>query len=270
MNEYRTFDMTLMEHRFWLQIMGDHARFLFFSLAPNEVEFLQRSQDFIAGYDQLLDLVDKASNSEELAPISEQALQLNRQFRDFLLLLLTLTLSTGIRIKLTSSFINDMLNELEEFSLVLHSFNSNNSDLYHPLHYHLVWLKDAVGHAATVSANLDLVEKDYIDKCNYYELQFTDLYLKASMMNGYLRTQLNNFPSLGRLNKQVEIIISSFKDFLEDLREKRINSQTLGSLSPLMADHMAREGYYYLWKLSMTSGLSKRLDWDPASPRIEG
>jgi hypothetical protein len=270
MDGNRTFDITLMEHRFWLQIMGDHARFIFFSLAPNEVEYLQRAQDFIIGFDQLLDKANNAANAEELDLITKQAFQLTMQLGEFKLLLLSLTLSSDIKIHLTSSFINDMLNELEEYITVLHSLNQNNPMLYHPLHYHLLWLIDGVGHAASVTANLDLIEKDKIDKSNYYELQFTDLLLKATMMNGYLRTQLDTFPSLSRLNKQVEIITTSFKDFLEELRDERMNGQVLGTLFPLMADHMAREECYYLWKLTQTAGLSKKPDCDPARPRIEG
>jgi hypothetical protein len=270
MDGIRTFDITLKEHQFWLQIMGDHARFIFLSLAPNEVEYLQRSQDFIVYYDQLLDQANKVTDIEKLALIGKQAFQLSMQLRDFMLLLLSLTLSSDIKIHLTSSFLNDMINELEEYITILHSLDSNSSIIYHPMHYHLLWLADAIGHATYISANLDFVEKDMIDKSNYYELQFTDLHVKAVMMNGYLRTQLDNFPSLNRLNKQVETIINSFKDFLEELRDKRINGQLLGTLFPLMADHMAREACYYLWKLSQTAGLTMRPGCNPASPRIEG
>lgn len=270
MDEFRTLDITLMEHRFWLQIMGDHARFIFFSLAANEVEYLQRSQDFIIGFDQLLEQVNNSTNTEEFDLITKQAFQLTMQLREFKLILLSLTLISDIKIHLTSSFINDMLIELEEYITVLQTLSNNNPVLYHPLHYHLLWLTDAIGHAASVSANLDLVEKDIIDKSNYYELQFTDLLIKATMMNGYLRTKLDNFSSLSRLNKQVEIIITSFKDFLGELRDERLNGHVLGTLFPLMADHMAREECYYLWKLTQTAGLTKKPDCNPASPRIEG
>ena len=270
MDEFRTFDITLMEHRFWLQIMGDHARFIFFSLAPNEVEYLQRAQDFIIGFDQLLDQANNTESTEALDLVSKQAFQLTMQLREFKLLLLSLTLSSDIKIHLTSSFINDMLNELDEYITILHSLNSNHPVLYHPLHYHLLWLPDAIGHAASVSSNIDFIEKDILDKSNYYELQFTDLYIKATMMNGYLRTQLDNFPSLSRLNKQVEVIITSFKTFLEELRDERMNGHILGTLFPLMADHMSREECYYLWKLTQTAGLTRKPDCNPGSPRIEG
>ena len=270
MDEFRTFDITLMEHRFWLQIMGDHARFIFFSLAPNEVEYLQRAQDFIIGFDQLLDQANNTESTEALDLVTKQAFQLTMQLREFKLLLLSLTLSSDIKIHLTSSFINDMLNELDEYITILHSLNSNHPVLYHPLHYHLLWLPDAIGHAASVSSNIDFIEKDILDKSNYYELQFTDLYIKATMMNGYLRTQLDNFPSLSRLNKQVEVIITSFKTFLEELRDERMNGHILGTLFPLMADHMSREECYYLWKLTQTAGLTRKPDCNPGSPRIEG
>lgn len=269
MDESRTFDAALIEYKFWLQIMGDHARFIFFSLAPSEVEYLQRSQDFIIGFDQLLDQVNNLANTEDLNLITKQTYSLTLQLREFKLFILSQTLHSDIKIHLSSSFINDMLNELEEFLTVLQTINANSLVLHHPLHYHILWLTDAVGHAASISATIDFIEKNIIDKSNYYELQFTDLLLKATMMNGYLRTQLNSFPSLSRLNKQVEIVITSFKDFLEELRDERVNGQILGTLFPLMADHMAREECYYLWKLSQTAGLIKKPDCDPARPRIE-
>lgn len=264
------FDTALTENRFWLQIMGDHSRFIFFSLAPNEVEYLQRAQDFIISFDDLLEQVNNTSNTNELEIITDKAYELTLQLRAFKLLLLSQTLNSDIKIHLTSTFINDMINELEEYLTVLSLLQSKESILFHPIHYHLLWLADAVGHAASVSSNLDLIEKDKIYKSNFFETQFTDLLLKATMINGYLRTQLDNFPALNRLNKQVENIVTSFKDFLVEIRDQRINGQILGTLFPLMADHMAREECYYLWKLSQTAGLAKRPDCDPVSPRIEG
>ena len=38
MNNNDFYQSGLFEHRFWLQIMGDHARFIFYSLAPSETK----------------------------------------------------------------------------------------------------------------------------------------------------------------------------------------------------------------------------------------
>lgn len=261
-------DANLTEHRFWLQIMGDHARFIFLSLAPKETEYLQRSQDFIISYDQLLAQTRKQLATAELGLLNRQAYQLTQQFREFKVLLLALTLRSDIIIQLPSTFINDMLNELEEYMTVLNLLMKGKSILFHPIHYHLLWLTDAIGHAASLAANLDPIEKDLIDKSCNFEMNFTDLHLKAIIMQGYLRTQIPDFPSLNRLNEQADQIIRQFQEFLEKLRDQRIDGRVLGTLSPLMADHMAREECYYLWKLSQTAGLLRRQDCDPGRQRI--
>ena len=269
MEEHYDIDTALMEHRFWLQIMGDHARFIFFSLTPNEVEYIQRSQDFIISYDQLLEQSQRQLTLKELDVLNRQAYQLTQQFREFLLLLLALTLGSGIKVHLSSTFFNDMLNELEEYMVVLNALMNNTPILFHPIHYHLLWLPDAIGHAASVAANLDLIERDLIDKSNYFVMNFSDLSLKATIMNGYLRTKLPNFPALARLNDQADQMIQQFKEFLEYLRDHRSDGRVLGTLFPLMADHMAREECYYLWKLTLTAGLLKRPDCDPTRQRLE-
>lgn len=258
-----------MEHRFWLQIMGDHARFIFFSLAPNEIEYLQRAQDFMAGFDQLLEQSRLQLLSPELSVLNNRAYQLTCQFREFKLLLLALSLTSDIKIHLSSTLFNDMLNELDEYLYMISIFMGGQPVTFHTLHYHMLWLNDAVGHAASVSSNLDLIERDLIDKCVCFETQFADLSFKSITMNGYLRTQLDRFPALDRLNERVNEVMNLFKEFLESIRDQRMDGRILGTLFPLMADHMAREECYYLWKISQDAGLIKRPDCDPARPRLE-
>ena len=141
--------------------------------------------------------------------------------------------------------------------------------LQHPLHYHMLWLADAVGHAASILAGLDFIEKDLIKTSNSFELQFEDLDAKSRMMNGYQRTGLNNFAALERLNEQAWTVMNDFMNFLENIRDQRMDAKILGSLMPLMADHMFREECYYLLKLSQSTDNIRKPDCDPASPRLE-
>lgn len=261
-------DTALFEHRFWLQIMGDHTRFIFYSLAPTEVEEIQKVNRFMDVYDQLLDKSRQQLTTIELYELNKRAEEVTYEFRDFKLHLLALTLSKGIKVHLSSSFFNHMMNELEEYILVINAFNASRKPLYHPIHYHLRWLSDAVGHAAGVSANLDEIEKDIITISNGYEKIFTDLYMKSVQLSEYLRTEMNDFPSMDRLNEQVVMTMTAFKEFLEDIRDQRMVNKLLGTLLPLMADHMAREECYYLLKLSLVAGTVKP-NCDPAKPRIE-
>lgn len=259
----------LFENRFWLQIMGDHARFIFFSLAPTESEYLVTSQEFIILFDQLLDQSHKHLSETELNGLYRKAYEATYRLREFKLELLTMSLTSDFKSHLTSSFYNGMLNELEEYLFILNSLMTGHSPLLHPLHYHMLWLADAAEHAASLTATLDNIEKKQINQSNQYEIEFQDLYLKALTMNGFLRTQLLEFPSLDKYNEQAKNMIADFMEYLENLRDQRLDIKILGSLMPLMADHMAREECYYMWKLYQTTNNIKKPECDPTRPRVE-
>lgn len=262
-------DTALFEHRFWLQIMGDHARFIFFSLAPTESEYLLTAQEFILLFDQLLTKSHQHLSETELHGINRKAYEATYRLREFKLELLTMSLTSDLKSHLTTSFYNGMLNELEEYLFILNSLMTGHNPLLHPLHYHMLWLVDAAHHAATLSATLDTIEKKQIDQSNQFEKQFHDLYLKSLTMNGYLRTKLIDFPSLDKLNEQAGNLIIDFMENLEYLRDQRLDMKLLGSLSPLMADHMVREECYYLYKLSQTTNNIKKPDCAPSRPRVD-
>lgn len=262
-------EMTLMEHKFWLQIMGDHARFIFYALAPTEENEIKKAEEFIMEYDSLLDDSHRALSTNQTEELNRKAIELTYELREFKLHLLTRLLAEEIKINLPPTFFNHMINELEEYILVLHKITNGHNILFHPIHYHLQWLADAVGHAASVSSTLDMVEQDKIEQGMWFEKKFTDLYLKSIEFNGYLRTDLHKFPSLSRLNNQVENMMSQFKEYLGEVQTLRMENKLLGTLMPLVADHMIREECYYLWKLYLTAD-TKDPDCNPAKPRIEG
>jgi hypothetical protein len=261
--------MNLFEQRFWLQIMGDHSRFIFFSLAPTESIYIQKAQDFIILFDQLLAEARSLSPTSDMSGLNRKAFDITLQLKEFKTILLASTLRSDIKEHLSSSFYNDMLNELDEYLTILNLLMHEESPMFHPIHYHTLWLTDAVGHAASVASTLDLIEKDMIEKAQCFEKQFVALNFKSLIMHGYLRTQMSSFPSLDRLNEQVNLLITEFMEFLEYLCNQRMDAKILGTLMPLMADHMAREECYYLWKLSQVSNNVRKPNCDPTRPRME-
>lgn len=269
MENTQNIDMSLFEHRFWLQIMGDHARFIFTSLAPTEEEHIQKAHEFICVYDQLLDQSRKPLSSSELSELNRMAYEVTYRFREFKLKLLSLHLTADIKFHLSPTLINDMVNELDEYILIINSLASGKTPVFHPLHYHILWLTDAIGHAGSITATFDLVEKDMMDTSARFELQFSDLYLKSVMLNGYLRTQLPTYPALERFHEQVVSAIVAFIEFLEKIQDLRMDARVLGTLQPLMADHMSREECYYLVKLSQAASNVRKPDCDPTRRRIE-
>ena len=49
--DYRS--SAMFEHRFWLQIMGDHARFILQALAPAETANIAKAEYFQHAFDRL-------------------------------------------------------------------------------------------------------------------------------------------------------------------------------------------------------------------------
>nr|WP_239565519.1 DUF2935 domain-containing protein [Brevibacillus fulvus] len=259
----------MFEHRFWLQVLGDHSRFIFDSLAPGEVELAQTANHFILVFDQLLQRSRTELSVTDIQTLNQQALYYAMELRNFKLNLLKRLLTKEVTIHLPPTFINHMVNEVDEYLRILpYLIAGQTPPACHPLHYHLIWLPDASGHAATISSTVDPVETETRAKSDEYRRRFDQLFIKAYEMAGYLRANLEQFPALTRFNLDVELEIKLFQRFLEEIEELEINDQLLGTLSPLFPDHMAREECYYLTKLSQVSELEQP-DCDPTQPRNE-
>ncbi|WP_354000726.1 DUF2935 domain-containing protein [Sporosarcina newyorkensis] len=257
----------LFELHFWLQILGDHARFIHDSLAPGEAERIQQADTFIRLFDQLLTESKRPMDNQALQSLLQTSKTESEQIRLFKLQLVAAQLAGEIKITLTPSFINHMVNEVEEaIRLFEYLAQGELPPLVHPLHHDLLWLLDAAGHAGAIDANLDRVEKSLKEKGQKFTQEWEAFYLKAVEMAGFLRTNVTQFPALAKFHQDINLEMTIFKSFLRELEEWEMNKDILGSLTPLMADHMAREECYYLIKLSETTDIAKP-SCDPSKPR---
>ncbi|MFD2445661.1 DUF2935 domain-containing protein [Bacillus sp. CGMCC 1.16607] len=255
----------LFENGFWLQILGDHARFIHDSLAANEEDSIEKATYFINVFDELLQNV-KNINPIELSQLAEREVLLLKEFK---LNLLERSLIGKIKIHLPPTFINHMINELEEYQRILNYLKAGKvPPMIHELHHHLIWLVDAAGHAGAINDNLDNVEKVLKKTTHEFTKTFEDFYLKAVELTGYLRTNLASFPALKKFNSDVYLEMKLFKGFLHEIEEMGLTKEMLGTFAPLMADHMAREECYYLTKLSEATELPQP-DCDPTKPRLK-
>ena len=92
--------------------------------------------------------------------------------------------------------------------------------------------------------------------------------MKAIEMAGYLRANVMKFPALEKFHKDIDLEMKLFKIFLNELESMGLTKELLGTLTPLMADHMTREETYYLLKLSETTDLPPPKG-DPTKPRVK-
>lgn len=253
------------EHRFWLQILGDHSRFIYEALAPVQIVEIEKASNFIQVFDTLL----AQANAADLIQLTSQSENEVVKFREFKLELLREHLIGKIKIHLPPTFINHMVNELEEYLRILQHLQAGEvPPVYHELHHHLLWLLDATGHSEAISSNLDSVEKRIKEKSHSFMKNFKEFYLKAVELAGYLRTNLTTFPALSKMNSDTQLEIKLFQNFLGEIEELRLSHQALGTFAPLMADHMYREECYYLMKLAESANLDPP-KCDPAKPRLK-
>ena len=248
------------EHRFWLQILGDHSRFIFESLAPvQKTEILEQAANFI----QCIWCTPRTCEFRSIGAISRPSWnRVVQKLREFKLEVNPKNILSGkIKIHLSPTFINHMVSELEEYVRILNYLKAKQvPPVYHEVHHHhRVWLLDAAGHSEGISTNLDGVETKLKEKSNFFKKNFQDFYLKAVEMAGYLRTNLSTFPALNKFNADATVrnkIISRF--FTRNWGTKGLSKAALGTFAPLMADHMYREECYYLMKLAESQNILNR------------
>ncbi|HEY4553521.1 MAG TPA: DUF2935 domain-containing protein, partial [Bacillaceae bacterium] len=198
-----------------------------------------------------------------------QSAQAAAELKTFKLSILERQLYKRVTIHLSPTFINHMVNELEEYERILSYFLRNESPpVVHELHHHLLWLQDASGHAGAINDQLDATEKMLKQQSASFSRHFDHLYLKAVEFAGYVRTQQYQFPALRRLNRESALEIRAFQAFLEELLELEVSAEVLGTFPALMADHMFREECYYLAKLA-EAGQLEAPECNPGKPRFE-
>ena len=106
---------------------------------------------YINQYDQLLGQA-RMKEVTNLAQLNKQAYDLTANLREYKLNLLDRVLFGQIKLGLTPTFINHMVNELEEyFKILIVLMEGKPVPKYAPLHHDLLWLTDAAGHAAIIA-----------------------------------------------------------------------------------------------------------------------
>ena len=109
----------LFEHRFWLQILGDHGRFIFNTLSPKEMQDIQAAQHYIQSFDHLLHLARNVQSEADMTMLNQQAYTLTLEFRNLNYICFKELILGKITMALTPTFINHMVNELEEYLRIL-------------------------------------------------------------------------------------------------------------------------------------------------------
>lgn len=258
------------EHEFWLQILGDHSRFILDSLSVTEADFIKEANYFKNKFDSLLLNARSLHDEGSLILLANEADAEVKKLKQLKLTLIERHLVSKVKIQLSPTFLSHMVNELEEYERILvYLIRGEQPPILHELHHHLLWLQDAFGHAGAIQSEMDATEHKIKKESKEFVQQFQQFYLKAVELTGYLRTSLDTFPALRKMNEDVRLEMEMFQVFLNEIFELEISNEVLGTFPVLMADHMFREESYYLIKLAESAN-TEIPNCNPAMPRNEG
>ena len=247
------------ENRFWLQILGDHMRFLSKSLKHDEDELLGRVSNLKDQLDTLLKEARKGSvRTDRILPVVEEVKKLKLD-------ILQRQINGEIKINLPPTFLNHMVNELEGYEKILLNRDSRG----HILEDHYLWQSDAKGHAISLLQTLDPTEKKLMKEIKKIKKAFGAGFNATIEYIGYLRTGDVEFPALDKLNDEALLELLIFLKILETMKAEKIDLKLLGSLDPLLVDHMGRESCYCMKKILEYSNNPMKLPFSPDRERVE-
>lgn len=240
------------ELEFWTRIMKDHSTFQYNSLAPSETEAIDVALYFMNLFETLhLEVLANQTSVSELINQSRTAVT---QFIDYKRFLLAGLMTCNMKIKMTPTFINHMINEAFEFLRVLNLADRTIpfNNVIENLRLHNIWLPDASGHASSLAADLDPTETNFILEANEFSKRFDSLFKKAyEMYTMYERTRLND-GAIRYFNEEVTNALTEFISFLEKVEDMRDECSIFSSgiLSTEKLRHMMLEEGYYIYKIN--------------------
>lgn len=239
---------------FWSGIMKNHAEFQLTALSSKEQEAIRIAQYFKNAFTDIENRVKslaKSDNPAETAELIVITTNLLINFINIKRVLVRRLLQCNIELNMTPTFINHMINEAMEFRRVLLLIQTKLpiDKVKENTHLYILWLPDAAGHAASIAADLDPTEAQFIKEAREFEKIFNNLYLKGKELGQMLeRTGLTD-GSLEELNCEIEKKMDMFICFLEKLEKLREQCRVLGIFKPLVPNHMIREEKYFLSRL---------------------
>lgn len=234
---------------FWTGIMRDHAIFQINSFSPSEANYVRSSMQYMNFFQQTLNRLEGGESLEDVIPVLINGLV---SFINYKKILLNGLMTCRIQMNLPPSLINHMINEAMEFKDLL--VMPEKIDLRMPLQlakWIKTWVLDASGHAAAIAAFLDPVEGLLAGETKKFMEDFSKLTLKASELELMISRTGIKYEALKYLAHEAVEMMERFILLLEKVKMLRMTCRILamGTLSPLLPDHMIREHRYFINKI---------------------
>lgn len=170
---------------FWSGILKDHANFQKTLLTYTEEEKIEKANMFFNEFSKQEQIASNAILSEENLKdtVSENKMLVN-EFVQFKKELLKDLLTCKVKLSMTPTFMNHMINEAMEYYRVL-CISDNTlkvDEVLENLRLHKIWLADASGHAFYIASQLDNIEDFMIKEALEFRKAFNGLLIEVNEM----------------------------------------------------------------------------------------
>lgn len=238
-----------VDQSFWLQVMEEHAAFIYDHLSPRETARARQAEGFVEAYGRLRRIAEQAQTG--LSPdFAREALALSSQFHAYKVGIMGERLNNSIVFNLTPAFMNGIIMELEEYMRLLAPLTRGEAPPPENVFHHMfLWLPDQIGHAALLLKDLDLTEREMSRKAELFQTTFTGLYLNTVQAAGYARATPAEVPFLEKLVADTAEQVKAFYAVVQQAAALYEADRLLNRATLTFLTHHFGESEYFLRKL---------------------
>lgn len=257
------------EHLFWIEILGDHAHFLYDNLSPSETQWVRQADHYIHAFDQARRDLEQlspsaAAQSEPMKRFSIAVYPIALGYFQLEGAVQSRRLLNQINVNLSPTYFNGTLIENQEYLRQLGSYVRGENAPELPLVGLLdLWLEDQLGHAVLLRNILDPVEAGLSEKAIEYSRAFEAHMIKNRAIQGYLRFIQPGFPAQQQFAGEVFETVRSFYRFVQMIIVRYRHSEVLTRTTLRFLEHHLPETCYFLRKLAL---FKPDLVWEGSCP----
>jgi hypothetical protein len=243
------------EHRFWLEIIQDHAYFVRDHLSVSETRYVQDAEAYIAAFQSLLVQLEGMDrgiryDSPEQMAFAQRAAPTADGYYRFEGHLQRLRIANQVNLNLSPTYLNGTLNENQEYLRLLSFAVQGIVPKELPLVDLLdLWLEDQLGHAILLANVLDPAEFGLQEQAAQFAQTFRALFTKNELIRGYLRFSPPQIPVQLKLARDTLLAVQQFYALVERVITQYEQTELLDRTTLRFLEHHLPESCYFMRKL---------------------
>ncbi|WP_123039471.1 DUF2935 domain-containing protein [Cohnella candidum] len=245
------------EHRFWIEVLQDHAYFVFEALSPADTKPIAAAaayiQEFGAKLEELQRLNPQLGPAEpDMIRFARSVQPLSNGYYRFEGQLQALRLQNRITLDLSPTYLNGTLSENAEYDRLLASYAAGvqpeplpQTDLVD------LWLEDQLGHASLLLNYIDVAEVGWIERIREYVQTFAALMVKQRQIKRYLRFVEPGFPVEKQFAVEIITAVNGFAELVRQVVALYLTDRVSNKFTLRFVEHHFPETCYFLRKMTL-------------------